>query len=198
VSGLALPLLAAYLAGSIPFAYLVVRLVRGVDVREHGSGNVGATNAARCFPKRAQLPAFLLIFALDGGKGFLATALPHLLGDAAHDAAPILCGLAAVLGHSFTPFLRFRGGKGVATSVGVLIGLEPLATAAALAVFLALYAATRIVSVGSLGMAVALPVAVAVHGTAPPAVLWLAIGLAVLIVVRHRTNILRLLKGVET
>jgi glycerol-3-phosphate acyltransferase PlsY len=195
VPELAVALVAAYLLGGIPFAFLVVRVLRGVDVRHHGSGNVGATNAARCFEGRVRIAVFLLIFVLDSGKGFLATALPGLIENVAYaSAAPVLCGLAAVLGHSFTPYLRFRGGKGVATSVGVLIGLEPVATSTALVVFFALYGATRIVAVGSLGMAVALPVAVGIHGTAPPAVFWLAVALGMLIVVRHRTNIVRLLR----
>jgi len=195
VPELAVALVAAYLLGGIPFAYLVVRVLRGIDVRQQGSGNVGATNAARCFEGRARIGVFLLIFALDSGKGLLATALPGLVGNVAYAAlAPILAGLAAVVGHTFTPYLRFRGGKGVATSVGVLIGLEPVATGIALLVFFALYGASRIVAVGSLGMAVTLPVAVALHGTAPPAVFWLAVGLGVLIVVRHRTNIARLLR----
>ena len=172
-----------------------MRVLRGVDVRQKGSGNGGATTAARGFQGRARIGAFLLIFALDSGKGFLATSLPGLVGNVAHAAlAPILAGLAAVVGHTFTPYLRFRGGKGVATSVGVLIGLEPIATGIALVVFFVLYGTTRIVAVGSLGMAITLPVAVAVHATAPPAVFWLAVGLGVLIIVRHRTNIVRLMR----
>ena len=195
----ALLLAAAFVLGAVPFAYLLVRLLTGLDVRAHGSGNSGATNASRLFPKRWRLAGFLLIFALDAGKGYAACALlPELFGGAVAAWAPAACGLAAVLGHSFSPFLKFRGGKGVATTLGVLIALEPIATLIALAVFGVIWGATRIVSLGSIAVAVALPVAVYWRGEAPPAVGLLAILLGSLIIVRHRSNIGRLFRGTET
>ena len=192
----------AFLLGSIPFAYLLVRMLFRVDVRAHGSGNPGATNASRVFPKRWRLGGFLLIFALDAGKGYAACALLPAWFERTHgsqaDWVPAACGLAAVLGHSFSPFLKFRGGKGVATTLGVLIALEPIATLLALAVFGVIWAATRIVSLGSIAMAVVLPVAIYWRGEAPPAVGLMAILLGVLIIVRHRSNIGRLIRGTET
>ena len=189
-------LVAAFFLGAIPFAYLLVKAVKGIDVRQIGSGNPGATNAARAFPKRVRIPAFLVIFGLDAGKGYLATGVvPGLfLVDA---RGPALAALAAVLGHSFSPFLRFRGGKGVATTIGALFGLEPVATALALAVFFLVFGLTRTVSLGSLAFATALPVAVIWRGETTPAVTLLSIGLSLLIVIRHRTNIVKLIQGVE-
>jgi glycerol-3-phosphate acyltransferase PlsY len=183
----------AYLLGGIPFGYLLVRLVTGIDVRSQGSGNVGATNAARAVPEAWRLPFFLLVFVLDAGKGSVAAAVlprPFGLGPEAPPAA----GLAAVLGHSFSPYLRFRGGKAVATTLGVMAALEPLATAVAVGAFLAVFALTRVVALGSLALAAALPAAVAARG-APRPVLLLAIALALLIFVRHRSNIARMLGG---
>ena len=196
---IALLLAAAFVLGAIPFAYLLVRLLTGHDVRAHGSGNPGATNAARMFPKRWRLAGFLLIFALDAGKGYAACALlPRWFGDGLPDWVPAACGLTAVLGHSFSPFLKFRGGKGVATTLGVFIALEPIATLIALAAFGVVWAATRIVSIGSLVVAVVLPIAIYVHGEAPAAVGLLAVLLGLLIIVRHRSNIVRLIRGTET
>ena len=190
-------LAAAFLLGAIPFAYLLVKAVKGIDVRQFGSGNPGATNAARAFPKRVRVPAFLVIFAFDAGKGYLATGVVPGLFDV--DAlGPALAALAAVLGHSFSPFLGFRGGKGVATTIGALFGLDPVATAMALAVFFLVFGLTRIVAAGSLAFAVALPIVVIWRGDATPAVVVLSIGLSLLIVVRHRSNIVRLIQGVET
>lgn len=192
------PLLAlvSYLLGGIPFAYLLVRFVHGEDVRSRGSGNVGATNAARFFSRRWQLPAFLLLFALDACKGgFAVLMLPRWIE--AGESAPALAGLFAVLGHTFCPYLRFRGGKGVATTLGVLAALELLATGAALLAFALVYALTRMVAAGSLALAVALPVAVILHGIAPPAVIALTLFLAALIIVRHRSNIAGMLRRHE-
>lgn len=151
----------AFVLGAVPFAWLVVRLCKGVDVRTVGSGNVGATNASRAFPTRSgRLAAFLAIYVLDAGKGFL----PACWGPGfalANDAQTVgvLAGGAAVLGHVFTPFLGFRGGKGVATATGALLALDWLVTAIALAVFFLVRLATGHVFFGSLALGVALPVA---------------------------------------
>jgi len=187
-------LLGAYLLGGIPFAYLFVRATKGVDVRTTGSGNVGATNAARLFPSRWRLPVFLLVFCVDAAKGFLASkGLPLLFDLPAH--APALAAAAAVVGHMFTPFLGFRGGKGVATTMGALLGLEPVATLASLGVFFAVYLPTRVVALGSVAFALTLPLFVHLRAASPPAVLALSCALAVLIVVRHRSNLARLFQG---
>jgi len=157
------PVVAAFLIGAIPFAWLIVRLVKGVDVRTVGSGNVGATNASRVFEgKGARIAAFLAVYVLDAGKGFLAATL-----GAATPVLAVCCAVAAVLGHVFTPFLRFRGGKGVATATGALFALDWRVTALALAVFFVVRFATGHVFFGSIALGAALPVAVVVlHGGA--------------------------------
>ena len=190
-------LLAAYVLGGIPFPYLIVKAVHGKDVREHGSGNVGATNAARFFSKGKQTTVFLIIFVLDGLKGFLAAwLLPSLIEPT--ELAPAVAGAAAVLGHNFTPFLRFSGGKGVSTTLGVFVALEPVATGVAVAAWLLVYTLTRVVSLASLVLAVALPAAVFIHGQASLPVKLLTIALALMIVVRHQTNIVNLVRRQET
>ncbi|MHC4957430.1 MAG: glycerol-3-phosphate 1-O-acyltransferase PlsY [Planctomycetota bacterium] len=191
-------LVAAFLLGAIPFAYLFVRAVLRQDVRQSGSGNPGATNAARLFPKPWRIPGFLFIFLLDAGKGFVACAVLPTLWPGLPEHAPAAAALAAVLGHSFSPFLAFKGGKGVATTLGCLFALEPLATAIALATFFVIYGATRVVAAGSLGIAIALPAAVFLHGEAHLSVGLLASLLGALIIVRHRSNIARMLRREET
>jgi len=187
----------AYLIGAIPFAFLVVKATLGKDVREHGSGNVGATNAARMYPGRMRLVMFLVIFLLDAGKGFAAVALVPPLAGLAHAPWPAAAALCAVLGHCFTPFLGTLGGKGVATTIGALLALDPVATLIALGAFAAVWGVTRIVSTGSLALAVALPVATWVRGADRSVVLLTSL-LALVIVLRHTSNIKRLLRGVET
>ncbi len=187
---------AAFLAGGIPFAFLAAKLLRGEDVRQFGSGNPGATNASRMWPKRWQLPVFLALFLLDAGKGlFAAWCLPHLFGLGG--VAPAAAAAAAVAGHTWTPFLRFRGGKGVATTLGALLALDPVSTLIAVGVFFAIFLRTRIVALGSLGVAVTLPIAVVIRGQRP-SIVAIAVALGILIIVRHRSNIRRLRKGIET
>lgn len=155
---LLLACLCSFLAGGVPWALVVVRVLKGVDVRTVGSGNVGATNASRAFAtKGGRIGAFLGIYLLDAAKGFLPALLaPRWLGssDALRDG--VLCGALAVLGHVFTPFLRFRGGKGVATATGVLLALDWRVTAIALAVFFVVRFTTGQVFFGSLALGLAL------------------------------------------
>jgi glycerol-3-phosphate acyltransferase PlsY len=188
--------LLSFLLGAVPFALLVVFLCKRVDVRTIGSGNVGATNASRAFTTRAgRLAAFLLIYVLDAGKGFLPAALcPRLL--AAPLLAAVVCGGAAVLGHVFSPFLRFRGGKGVATATGVLLALDWQAVGLAVLVFFAVRLLTGHVFFGSLALGLALAIAaILLHpGTAfgerlPLTVFCLV--LAVLLFWTHRGNLKR-------
>ncbi len=194
----------AYLLGSIPTGYLVGR-ARGVDLRQAGSGNIGATNALRVLGK----PAGIFVLIVDALKGVLAaTVVPRLAWQnfatsATSDATagmpvwlPILAGIAAVLGHNFTVWLRFRGGKGVATSAGVLLGVLPLPFLMVLAVFLLALAITRVVSLSSLVAAAALPPA-AWWSSRQPLLLAFAVALSGLIFVRHRANIRRILAGTE-
>ena len=183
--------LTGYLFGSIPFGLVLARL-RGLDIREHGSGNIGATNVARNLGKKLGL----LVLLLDAAKGALPVLAARWLGLEPSVIAAVAW--AAIAGHCFPVWLRFRGGKGVATTLGALVALEPLATAIALGVFFLIFLITRIVAAGSIGVAVALPLAVLLHGTAPDAVLALTIALGLLIIVRHRGNIARMLRGEET
>jgi acyl phosphate:glycerol-3-phosphate acyltransferase len=158
----ALLVAAAFLIGAVPFALLVVRAVKGIDVRAVGSGNVGATNASRAFAtKRGQLLAFLAIYLLDAAKGFLPTwfALRFAAADAEPLLAAVLVGAAAILGHVFSPFLGFRGGKGVATATGVLLALDWRVAVIALAVFFVVRKLTGQVFFGSLALGLVLPAA---------------------------------------
>ena len=191
--------LGAYLLGSIPFGLLVAK-ARGVDIRTAGSGNIGATNAMRVLGK----PAGILVLLLDALKGYAATAfLPPLLlaglgvTTPAPGLLPLLAGICAVLGHNYTCWLKFKGGKGIATTAGVYLALAPWAVLIALVVFLLAVAATRYVSVGSIAAAVALPAAVWIL---KPGDLWLGLvttALGVLAIYKHKSNIQRLRAGTE-
>ncbi len=186
----------AYLIGSIPTGLIAGRL-KGVDVRQHGSGNVGATNVARVVGK---LPGGIVLL-VDAAKGWLPVTL--LASKAAQlgagipvDALRIVLGVAAVAGHIWNPFLQFQGGKGVATALGVLLGLDGRVAAAVFAVWLAAAFFTRYVSVASLCAALAAPFVMLFLGDSTPWVLG-AIGVSLAIVWRHRPNILRLLHREE-
>lgn len=182
-------LLAAYLLGSIPFSYLVARR-RGVDVRTVGSGNVGATNVMRHVGRGAGL----LAFALDFLKGVAAS----LLGRLAEPDSPLpaLCATMAVVGHMYPVWLRFRGGKGVATGAGAFLPLAPAATVAALVTFGMVLAVSRYVSIASMAGTLVLAFAAFLLG-APTSVVRAAAGMAVLIVWKHRGNLQRIARGTE-
>ena len=186
---IAVALLASYLAGSVPFGLLVARIASGKDVRTVGSGNIGATNVARAAGRAAAFVTLLL----DALKGFLPTMLAER--TLAEPWAPAACGVAAVLGHCFPVWLRFRGGKGVATGLGVALALSPLAAACGAAVWVLLYKLLRISSIGSLaGVTVALLVAAATASR------WSIAGIAAIaatVLVRHRRNLERLLRHEE-
>lgn len=193
-------ILGGFLVGSLPWGLWIGWLVRRQDIRTLGSGNLGATNV---FRNVGALPG-LLVFALDVGKGYAAAAiLPGLLpGSEAHPYLRLAGGLAAVAGHVFTPFASFRGGKGVATSSGVFLGLAPLATGLSFGVWVVFVAVSGIVSLGSVVAALVLPVAVYLTRATVrhhwEAVLILALLLTLIIWVRHRTNLRRLMNGTET
>ncbi|HET9752636.1 MAG TPA: glycerol-3-phosphate 1-O-acyltransferase PlsY [Myxococcales bacterium] len=181
----------AYLCGSIPFGLLITRAASGKDVRTVGSGNIGATNVARAAGK----PAAVATLVLDAVKGLV----PVLLAARSPAAPPLLapaCAVAAVVGHCFPPWLRFRGGKGVATGLGVALALAPWAALAGALTWAVLFKLFRISSIGSLsGMAVALAVAALTSGR--PALVGMA-GVALLILIRHQANIRRLLHRQES
>jgi glycerol-3-phosphate acyltransferase PlsY len=193
----ALPIAFAYLLGSLPFGAIVAR-ARGVDLRRVGSGNVGATNVFRALG----LKAALVVFILDVAKGFAGTRLaPALLGGAMPvEYMRLACGLAVMAGSVASVFLGFRGGKGVAAAVGVFMGLEPLATAICLGIWIVLFWRFRYVSLGSVIGAAALPLlmlAINGGGFARSPIFILGVVVAAIVVLRHRSNIRRLLEGTE-
>ena len=183
--------LAGYLAGSNPFALLVSRAMRLPDPRTYGSGNIGATNVLRSGSGRAAL----LTLVGDAAKGWAAVLAASALGLAAGSLA--LVGFAAFLGHVFPVWLRFHGGKGVATAAGVLIAFDWRIGIAAIAVWLAVAAATRYSSLAAITAAVAAPAAAWWAFGADPR-FYAALGMAALLVLRHRGNIAKLLRGEES
>jgi len=194
----------AYLLGSIPFGYILVRVFSGQDIRDTGSGNIGATNVAR---SSQALGAFTLL--LDATKGFLAVAAGSLIATSAvhadasrpsHYTHAAVAAIFVVAGHMFPIWLKFRGGKGVATSVGVFLALAPKTLLLALALFMALVAVFRYVSLGSIIVAAAFPlIAYALHDyDSSPAMLAAMCAIAALIVIKHHENICRLLAGTES
>ena len=196
---LTLGLLAAYFLGSVPFALLTVRALAGVDVREIGSGNVGATNASRAFGKRMRLPVFLLIYLLDCSKGLLPTVFgPGLCGLSTDLSHQLLLGSAAILGHCTSPFLGFRGGKGVATTTGVVACLVPYVLVAAMAAFFLVLGITRQVFLGSLAIGLTLAGGVIVQdpstafGVRWPLTLFCS-AVAVFLFYTHRSNIQKMM-----
>ncbi|HWW75194.1 MAG TPA: glycerol-3-phosphate 1-O-acyltransferase PlsY [Pyrinomonadaceae bacterium] len=192
----------AYLLGSIPFGYLLVRLSGGGDVRETGSGGTGATNVTR----RAGKGVGVLTLLLDALKGVAAVLVARSLLGARPGADWWVCAaaVAAVLGHVFPVWLGFRGGKGVATGLGVFLVLAPIATLCALVVFVLVVWLWRYVSLGSIAAAAVLPVAVwslgalGVSDRSPAPVLFVALAGAALIIFMHRANIGRLVAGTES
>jgi glycerol-3-phosphate acyltransferase PlsY len=195
-------LLIAYLVGSLPFGFLIARYVAGVDIRKSGSGNIGATNVARVLGKKLGIA----VLVLDCLKGALPTLiLPPVLTDSAafrlHLA--VLSGTAAILGHMFPCWLKFRGGKGVATALGVALALAPLSTAAAFVMFVLCVALTRIVSLGSI-LAACTFCGVELWQLKPNpfgdetwSLATFSTLVPLLIILRHRSNLARLLRGTE-
>jgi len=187
-----LSLVLAYLLGAIPFGYMFVRFRLGGDIRAHGSGSTGATNVTRT----AGLALGLLTLALDVGKGYAAVLAAFWLteGDIRWVAA---AAVAAVVGHSYPVFLRFRGGKSVATGVGVFLYLAPLAVAAALIVWLTVVFAWRYVALGSVLAAGAYPLFAFALYRPELSITLATVVCAVIIIVRHRSNLERLVQGTE-
>lgn len=184
--------LLSYLLGSIPTGYLAGRF-RGIDIRSVGSGNIGATNVFRILGKRAGAA----VLAIDAFKGFAACRfVPLLFGAAPSENLRIVAGISAILGHNYTCWLRFKGGKGIATSAGVMLGWLPWALAIVLGCWLLVFAISRYVSLASVIAALALPFAAwATQGTYRMIVIAGIVG--ALAIYKHRTNIQRLLNGTE-
>lgn len=187
----AILLLASYLLGAIPTSYQVGKWARGIDLRREGSGNLGATNAFRVLGWRLALPVLLV----DILKGFVPAYLfPRWLELGTGWA--LAFGAAAIVGHVFSIYMGFRGGKGVATSGGVFLALAPLAALIAIGVWGVVVALTRIVSIASLVAAVVVPPVVWLTQGGGP-VFWLSLGLMVFVIYAHRANIRRLARGEE-
>ncbi len=186
----AISIAAAFLLGSIPFGYILYRWRTGEDIREKGSGNIGATNVARV----AGFRLGLLVAVLDIAKAASGVALAgYLTGSPSVMAA---AAFAAIAGHSFTPFLGWKGGKGVACLVGSFLLLTPLSLAAGLIVFILVIAATRMVSAGSMIMSLSLPIFTFLLYSSPPFIV-AQIAAAAVIILRHRDNIKRIMEGRE-
>lgn len=202
-------IVSAYLLGSIPFSYLVVRFVAGKDIREHGSRNVGATNVARSFGK---LPGVIALL-FDMAKGYVAIVVAELIvmrhewpipfsarpWDPLHSQAfwIALAGLIAVLAHMFPVWLRLHGGKGVATATGVFLALDPITVAAGVLVFLIVLLSTRFVSLASILSAASMPLFLRYLAHAPFWTVAISILIAFCIIVKHHSNIARLTQGTE-
>lgn len=188
---------AAYLLGSIPTGFLVAK-AKGIDIRKTGSGNIGATNAMRVLGK----PAGIFVLVMDAAKGFgavwlAAYLLKQLNANADVETARIIAGIFAVLGHNYTCWLKFKGGKGIATTAGVYLALAPWAVLVGLVVFILAVLLTKYVSVGSIAAAIALPVTVWIM---TPNNLFLGIvstALGALAIYKHKSNIQRLMAGNE-
>ena len=195
-------ILLSYIAGSFPSGIVLGKALKGIDVREHGSKNMGATNVLRVLGPKIAIPVLLL----DMIKGAVAVILfSHVnLGDLAIDLhwLKLIAGVAAILGHIFSIWAKFKGGKGVATGAGVLFGLMPLEAGFAILLFILVVSVTRYVSLGSIlatiFILVALLVEMAFLGVIiPKPYMVLAILLVILILFTHRQNIIRLIKGEE-
>ncbi len=192
---------AAYLLGSMPSGYLLVRLIRKQDIRSFGSGNIGATNVLRSGGKGLGATTFLLDMLKGSAAVWLGGVLGALLVPAmAHRDAQALAALFAVLGHVFPVWLRFKGGKGVATGFGVFLVASPWAALAAISVFFVVLGISRYVSLASILGAVSFPIFACflVSGDRPPFFIAVQAVVAAIIIVKHYQNIRRLLKGTES
>jgi len=192
-----------YFLGSIPFGYLLVRAFRGGDIRQTGSGNIGATNVARSSPALG-----ILTLVLDATKGFIAVSIAVALASSSERddvryvySAMAVAALCAVLGHMFSLWLKFHGGKGVATGVGAFVAIVPKAVLIAICVFAAVVALFRYVSLGSIVAAATLPAFIYLlyiqAGVPMQSVLGAAMAASLLIIAKHHQNISRLLAGTE-
>ena len=194
--------LIAYLIGSFPTGYLAGRL-RGVDVRKVGSGNVGATNVTRVLGKKFGYPVFVVDFCKGLFPVLLAGVIAHRCGltSLASDLCIAIAGIFSVVGHSYPLWLGFKGGKGVATSLGVIFGISWIAALIMCAVWIVMFKVTRYVSVASIAAAITLPIAMMallfLHNLRSPVLVYFSVCLAAIVVIRHRSNLSRLLSGTE-
>lgn len=194
--------LVSYLLGSIPAGYIAGRIA-GIDIRDAGSGNIGATNVTRVLGKRYGYPVFMVDFL----KGLMAVSLSILIEKRAQPiSAPtelfgIVAAISSVIGHAFPVWLSFKGGKGVATSMGALFGLMPFMALIGIAVWVITFEVTRYVSVASMTAALAVPISILIlmplKQTGGAVLLYFSVCLAALVIFRHRSNLSRLVRGTE-
>jgi glycerol-3-phosphate acyltransferase PlsY len=187
----------SYLIGSIPSSYWMGKLLKGIDLREHGSGNLGAANTYRVLGLKAAIPVLLF----DIGKGFVAVHYLSRLGGTGTGFA-LLAALVVVIGHNYSVFVRFSGGKGVGTTAGAFLALAPQAVAMCFVLWIVALLATRIVSVASMASAACLPASIPIANRLFGArvhysITVLAVAAAVIVFVKHRSNIVRLRSGTE-
>jgi glycerol-3-phosphate acyltransferase PlsY len=200
---LLLSALGGYVSGATPFGYIAGRMTRGIDIRQHGSGNIGATNAIRVLGKGIGIPVFILDFLKGWLPVWLAKAWLVTIPGAENwvSTGAVLTGLAAVLGHMFTFWLGFKGGKGVATTGGALYGMAPLAMLGGLLVWLLFFFTTRYVSLASMmagvGVVVTMVVQMSLQKAWDPVMLGFGVLVMLLVILRHKSNISRLLAGTE-
>lgn len=182
--------LLSYLLGSVSFSIVIAKWIKGIDIRQHGSGNAGATNTLRVLGKGPGIT----VFALDIAKGFAAVGLGHWLGDSSW--IPVLCGLAAISGHNWPIWFRFKGGKGIATAVGIVAVLAFLPALYAGIVAIAAIALTRYVSLGSLLFTLLTPMFILLLDYPMP-LFYGTLAICVFAFIRHRSNIVKLVRGTE-
>lgn len=190
---IALWIVASYLLGATPTSYIVGKLAKGIDLREHGSKNLGATNVYRILGWTYAIPVALI----DIAKGAIPVAMFPRWAGSSDPWLPIVLGAAAVIGHMFSPYVRFKGGKGVATAAGMFLALAPLALLLALPVWVLCLWLTGYVSLSSILAALSVPLWIRLTRPDSPHVFWAGVALAVLIVFAHRRNISRLIHGTE-
>ena len=191
----------AYLLGSIPFSYLVVKMFAGADIRQHGSRNVGATNVARSF---GRLPGIIALL-LDVAKGWAAVEAAKWIVARPEWAGPMrsasfwitLAAVIAVLAHMFPVWLKFHGGKGVATATGAFLAIDPIVVAGGIIVFIIVLLATRFVSLASMLSAASIPIFFRYLGHASQWTILISVIIAVLIAAKHHSNVERLVRGTE-
>ncbi|EPG74977.1 acyl-phosphate glycerol 3-phosphate acyltransferase [Leptospira fainei serovar Hurstbridge str. BUT 6] len=190
--------LGSFFLGSIPFGFLLAKYIGGVDIRKKGSGNIGATNVTRLLGWKIGLPVLLL----DVSKGVLPILLTKYMLRIDSELTLLFCGIAAIAGHVFSPFLKMKGGKGVATSFGVFLVLAPGSVFFSLMVFLLLKKVFGFVSLGSIGGAITLPISYVLLSRIEgldfsTPTFWAICCISSAILILHRTNLLRLIKGRE-
>lgn len=192
-------LIIAYLLGSIPTAVWVGKHFYNIDVREHGSGNAGATNVFRVLGKKAGIPVLIV----DVLKGFVAVSLAHINKDIAESEQLInfqlALGIAALIGHIFPIFASFRGGKGIATLLGVVLAVQPYPALMSIGIFLVVLIATGYVSLGSMTAAIAFPLFIIfIFKVLSPALTIFSVAIAIIVLITHKKNIVRLLRNEES